>query len=261
MPSDHATCHGPTITPHDRAMISTDPMRRAMAHGLALLASIIQATVSVFFTLNPRSVPSDAVVLGSVDAGTAGLRLYLDYLREIEPLDPLAPRNLADTATSVLTSAGLDVDAKALERSAHGRWMRRREIRCVAALYLHEGGRIVAGVYLMRRLELPAFSGGEVLLLRRAQPVLELAYIGARVHSDRPRLDPLATGGLTRRQIAVAQLAATGASNAEIARALYISPATVKTHLTAVYAKLGVRSRMQLADRLRRSITKSAHHR
>jgi DNA-binding CsgD family transcriptional regulator len=46
---------------------------------------------------------------------------------------------------------------------------------------------------------------------------------------------------LKEREI-VAQLAR-GASNKEIADALFVTPATVKTHLAHIYAKLGARSR------------------
>jgi DNA-binding CsgD family transcriptional regulator len=48
----------------------------------------------------------------------------------------------------------------------------------------------------------------------------------------------------------VVELAANGASNKEIAQALFVSVHTVETHLTHSYAKLGVRSRAQLASRL-----------
>ena len=41
-----------------------------------------------------------------------------------------------------------------------------------------------------------------------------------------------------------------GESNAEIAAALGMSEKTVKTHLTHVYAKVGVRSRTELTVRL-----------
>ena len=55
---------------------------------------------------------------------------------------------------------------------------------------------------------------------------------------------------LTRREREVAQLLARGASNEEIARALWISRHTVKDHAKAVYAKLGVGGRAELTAKL-----------
>jgi DNA-binding NarL/FixJ family response regulator len=54
---------------------------------------------------------------------------------------------------------------------------------------------------------------------------------------------------LTARELEVTRLLAAGASNAEIAEALYVSPATVKTHLSKVYAKLGAANRRQAVSR------------
>lgn len=48
---------------------------------------------------------------------------------------------------------------------------------------------------------------------------------------------------LTERELEVLQLVAQGFTNREIAARLYISPATVRTHMEHVFAKLGVRSR------------------
>jgi DNA-binding CsgD family transcriptional regulator len=65
-------------------------------------------------------------------------------------------------------------------------------------------------------------------------------------------LEPLrlALHGLTPREREVAQLLARGASNEEIARALWISRYTVKDHVKAVYAKLGVGGRAELTAKL-----------
>jgi DNA-binding CsgD family transcriptional regulator len=75
---------------------------------------------------------------------------------------------------------------------------------------------------------------------RRAR--MELARVGAR----RPRQ----SGELTPTERGVVELAAQGLANKEIAQALYLSVHTVEVHLSRAYAKLGVRSRAQLAGRL-----------
>jgi ATP/maltotriose-dependent transcriptional regulator MalT len=60
---------------------------------------------------------------------------------------------------------------------------------------------------------------------------------------------------LTPQELAVARLAATGLSNRDIAAEMTISAKTVQFHVSNVYAKLGVRSRLQLANRLDRTRT------
>jgi DNA-binding CsgD family transcriptional regulator/tetratricopeptide (TPR) repeat protein len=58
------------------------------------------------------------------------------------------------------------------------------------------------------------------------------------------------TGELTTAERQVVELAVDGLSNKEIARSLVVAVPTVETHLSRAYAKLGVRSRAQLARRL-----------
>ena len=53
--------------------------------------------------------------------------------------------------------------------------------------------------------------------------------------------------GLTPQEEAVSSLVSQGLSNREVAAELYVSPKTVQYHLTRIYAKLGVRSRSELA--------------
>lgn len=56
---------------------------------------------------------------------------------------------------------------------------------------------------------------------------------------------------LTTREIEILQELATGATNRDLARALFISEATVKTHLVHIYDKLGVDNRTQAIDQAR----------
>jgi DNA-binding CsgD family transcriptional regulator len=69
------------------------------------------------------------------------------------------------------------------------------------------------------------------------------------MHSVGDTGDPAA--GLTQSELAVARLVASGHSNRETASELFISSKTVEFHLRHVYQKLGIRSRVVLAQRIR----------
>jgi DNA-binding CsgD family transcriptional regulator len=75
----------------------------------------------------------------------------------------------------------------------------------------------------------------------------------ARARSDAARLAGRRPGNrdeLTPTERGIAELAAAGQSNREIADALFVSERTVEANLTRVYRKLSVRSRTELARRL-----------
>jgi DNA-binding CsgD family transcriptional regulator len=84
-----------------------------------------------------------------------------------------------------------------------------------------------------------------------AQITDELAALGERI--DR-RLGRRAAhqsehAGLTRRELEVVRLVALGQTDKEIARALFLSPRTVETHVVNIRAKLDCRSRAAAARR------------
>lgn len=62
--------------------------------------------------------------------------------------------------------------------------------------------------------------------------------------------DPIA-GSLTGRETEILHMVAKGFTNSEIARRLWLSPHTVRTHLQHAYRKLGVRTRVQAARAIR----------
>jgi DNA-binding CsgD family transcriptional regulator len=89
---------------------------------------------------------------------------------------------------------------------------------------------------------------GDVALLLVAALFLGLGLwlgLAARKPADRPPGNPAAVAslGLTPREVEVLGLLAAGQANKEIARAMGVSPNTVKTHLARLYEKLGVSSR------------------
>ncbi len=68
----------------------------------------------------------------------------------------------------------------------------------------------------------------------------ELGSIGGRTREE----------GLTPAEQRVAALVAEGRTNREVAAALFLGERTVASHLTHIYAKLGIRSRTELARAL-----------
>ena len=84
---------------------------------------------------------------------------------------------------------------------------------------------------------------------RRAndEAVRELRRLGHRVARSRPAADGEPLGALTDREREIAALVVAGRTNREVAEQLFLSPKTIEAHLRNVYAKLGVRSRVELA--------------
>ncbi len=91
--------------------------------------------------------------------------------------------------------------------------------------------------------------------LEQARTIFE--QLGARLWCERARLELERTGvhrtagrELSAAERRVADLAASGATNKEIAAALFMSVKTVEAHLSRIYRKLDVRSRTELASHL-----------
>jgi DNA-binding CsgD family transcriptional regulator len=79
---------------------------------------------------------------------------------------------------------------------------------------------------------------------RRDSCLQLLDRLGPR--GKRVRTSTSGPGALTSRELEVAQLAIEGLATREIGERLFIGRRTVETHLTNAYAKLGIRSRVEL---------------
>ena len=137
-----------------------------------------------------------------------------------------------DAAAALAELAELDAEAAARVPCEHGRTL------------------LVKG-RLQRRLK-QRRAAAETL--REAAAILERS--GATIWADQARLELERVGlrrapdELTASEQRVAELAATGLTNREVALAAFMSPKTVEANLSRVYRKLGIRSRAELGARM-----------
>ncbi len=222
---------------------------------------------------------------GAAEAAEA-LQHARELSADMELADPDAVRRLADLAEA-LALLGEPAEAQRVLTEARTRvadWPRSWAEGALAAVERSEGlalaavGRTEEGVAALRRsaarlrtvalpLDLARTLAGWGSVERRARhrsvarAVLSEAEQLCRAHAAQPllarvrqeqeRLDPGERDGLaddlTPSERRVADLVAGGATNREVAAALFVSVKTVEGTLSRVYRKLGVRSRTGLA--------------
>jgi DNA-binding CsgD family transcriptional regulator len=159
----------------------------------------------------PRALGAALRVAGLVEGGQQGLAL-LEEAVEV----------LADSPAK-LEHAKARTELGAALRRANRRSQAREQLR--------------------HAVELATICGAAPLAARAET---ELLAAGARLR----RLSLSGVESLTPSERRVAQMAAEGPTNREIAQALFVTPKTVEVHLSSVYRKLGISSRSQLSAAL-----------
>lgn len=213
---------------------------------------VVVASGFAFYLLDPHTyLPKHTAVLG---ADRCFMKRYEDCGRKVDPLHATVLRSLKPSYSGdlfhlsewkkhpiyrVFGEVGLDyvVEAPVL---LHGQLVAtigfsRRESEgpfnpvdlATAEVISHFVGQSLAGTWTYARLT----TDYEALLLR-------LQDCGSGLRG--------LTGLLTGREIEILRGVEQGLTNKEIARTLYISPHTVKTHLENIFQKLNVHSRAQL---------------
>ncbi len=118
--------------------------------------------------------------------------------------------------------------------------------------YVYEALRAGASGFLLKSVEGDALvsavrvvAGGEALLAPEVTRRVIEQFARTPAAAAEPPEPAATTGDLSEREVEVLRLMARGLSNQEIASELYVSGTTVKTHVSHILTKLGVRDRVQ----------------
>lgn len=231
------------IISFDDALRSGDVLIRLRARALGAVIAIVPADVATIVSVSRRGTLSDAIVLRSPRAAIAvddAWRLWMSGAADLGPFMLAAGE---DSNASVLMLA----DVRRKTPPAYFELLDAIGAHDAAAVYLRVSGTVVAIVALLRSAGGPSFASAEAVALRRVHPLLEHAHACAAQPGNELARCGLIDHGLTAREVDVAALIGKGATNAQIARSLHLSEATVKTHLSHIYAKLEVSTRTELA--------------
>ena len=219
----------------------TQPELRLRA--LELLSEALPFDAAFFHALSPRVPLATGVAVGIPLARIAATMAHWDRLAvELEPL-----------RTHALEHGGVVSDGEALPAGSRVRASFERTVakplgvRRLAIVHLSLRERFTGAVLLMRKRAAQPFTPNELALLRALVPVLSLADAAHEPGHAQPASLPTRLRcldqRLTERQREIVEHVAMGHTNAAIARALEVSPNTLRNHLVAVFQRLGAANR------------------
>ena len=216
-----------------------DVMRESVATSVARL---LRADFMASFVWNSAEHGYGAGVSLNMDPGN--LRRYEQHYQFHDPVTPvMAQQSTATIVDSVIDRSELErsefyCDFLAVDGLHHG-----------INFFAYRAGRHLGDLRLWRSRHQPAFDESDRLMLE---------LIGRAMAAQLPSAEAGVSevpghlaARLTPRELEIARALADGLSDAEIALRLHISHATVRTHLTHVFEKVQVRSRLAAIAALR----------
>jgi DNA-binding NarL/FixJ family response regulator len=183
-----------------------------------------------------RSAP-DIDVVGEAGDGAAAITAAAELTPDVILMDIRMPGTDGVTATATITKAAAAPRVVALTTFDADELVR-QAITAGAVGYLVKDTPPAEIISAVRAVA----AGQGVLSPAVTRPLLDLLHESPSTERSRPGLE-----ALTERERAVALAVTDGATNAEIARQLYVSAATVKATVSRILVKLELDNRVQIA--------------
>jgi DNA-binding NarL/FixJ family response regulator len=176
----------------------------------------------------------DIEVLDEADDGQAAVELAVRLRPDVVVMDIRMPRMDGIEATRQLARRGADARVLILTTFDLDE-------------YVYEALRAGAAGFMLKDAP-PQRLADAVRTVASGEALLAPAITRRLVerYAAEPAPDTKAFAQLTARELHVVRLVARGLSNAEVGAELFVSEATVKTHLTSILRKVGLRDRTQL---------------
>jgi DNA-binding NarL/FixJ family response regulator len=186
------------------------------------------------------SSAGDLEVVGEADDGVRAVAAVREHRPDVVLMDIRMPEMDGITATAALRR--LDAPPQVIVLTTF-----QADEQVLSALRAGAGGFLLkdtppAEIITAIRL----VASGEAMLSPSVTRTL-LSHFGDTAASERRRLAAQRLAALTDREREVAVAVGSGASNAEVAASLFISEATVKAHISRLFAKLDAANRVQIA--------------
>jgi DNA-binding NarL/FixJ family response regulator len=187
------------------------------------------------------STAADIEVAGEAGDGTEALRLALELRPDVALVDLRMPGLDGAQVTERVVAAGTGTRVLILTTYADDDAVL-PALRAGAAGYLTKDVTSEALLAAVRDVA----AGRTVLDAAVQQRLVQLVVTEPAAGRAAPAADAAGTEGLTPREADVVRLVARGLNNRQVAREMFVSEATVKTHLNHILAKLSMPDRAAL---------------
>jgi len=186
----------------------------------------------------------------AINMGDGNLRTYEQYFQHHDPITFQLQKCRGPTLVSQVMR-----QSELIRTEFFNDFLARDGLYHGVNLFAYSGSRNIGDLRIWRGRNRPAFDRDTLALLALVEPAFTRALErGASRSAAQP------AGALTEdlllclspRERSIARLLCVGRADKEIAHELDIAHSTIRTHVTRIFAKLGVRNRTELTERLLR---------